>query len=342
MLNITKIGVILSKTNLIFENEGVFNPAVISHNNKIHLFYRAVSRDNFSSIGYCSLSSPTTIEKRNTMPLITPTFDFEIHGIEDPRIVKIDMIFYMTYTAFDGVNALGALAVSTNLIDFYKLGIIVPILPMKEFGPSLEIEASADKMKINRLSTKKNLIWDKNVVLFPRKIDGKFCYFHRIKPFISIVYVESFELLDSNFWENYFAKETSSILHLELYHTDKASYFGAGCPPIEIKEGWLFIYHAVYEFEAKFVYKSHVVLLNLANPLIVEAYLPYALIEPEYNWERIGVVNNVVFPTGAIISEQNLFIYYGAADDCIACASIKMTELLTAFIYTIKNEQNAN
>jgi predicted GH43/DUF377 family glycosyl hydrolase len=341
MLKVDKLGVILSKTNLIFENEGVFNPAVISDNSQIHLYYRAVSSGNYSSIGYCLLSAPSTIEKRNTQPLITPVFEFEIHGMEDPRIVKIDALYYLTYTAFDGINALGALAISSNLIDFYKFGVIVPVLPMKEFGPSLEYEASEDKIKVNRLSNKKNLIWDKNVVLFPRKLNGKFCFFHRIKPFISIVYVDSFEDLNSDFWEKYFANETSFILHLELYHTDKANYVGAGCPPIELKEGWLFIYHAVYEFDAGLIYKTHVVLLNLTNPLIVEAYLPYALLEPEYNWEKIGIVNNVVFPTGAIISEQNLIVYYGAADNCIACASINIAELLATFIYPLKHSQDA-
>jgi predicted GH43/DUF377 family glycosyl hydrolase len=338
MLKVDKIGVILSKTNLFFENEGVFNPGVIEFDGKIHLFYRAVSNGNFSSIGYCLLSEPSTIEIRNKRPLVAPVFEFEIHGMEDPRIVKIDTLFYMTYTAFDGVNALGALAVSSDLVHFYKTGIIVPLLPVKVFAKALQFEASEDQIKREINSGKTNLIWDKNVVLFPRKINENFVFFHRIKPFISIVFVASFENLTESFWEGYFANEHSFILHLESFHLEKVSYFGAGCPPIEISQGWLFIYHAVYDLEVGLVYKTHVVILNLLNPLIIEAYLPYPLLEPEYNWEKVGVVNNVVFPTGALLRDQTLYIYYGAADNCIACAAINLPELLTSLIFT--NQQS--
>ena len=72
MLKITRHGVILHKTTLIFENEGVLNPAVIKEGNSIHMFYRAVSKGNYSSIGYCKLSDPFTIEERHTTPLLFP------------------------------------------------------------------------------------------------------------------------------------------------------------------------------------------------------------------------------------------------------------------------------
>src|SRR5947207_524227 len=111
MLVVKKEGVILNKTSFDFENEGVLNPAVIYDGGFIHLFYRAIALGNYSSIGYCRLSDPLTIEKRFEIPLLSPEFDYEIHGVEDPRIVKIGDLFYMTYTAYDGINALGALAV---------------------------------------------------------------------------------------------------------------------------------------------------------------------------------------------------------------------------------------
>ena len=57
MLTVKKEGILLQKTNLGFENEGVLNPAVIREGDSIHLFYRAVSRGNYSSIGYCKKNS---------------------------------------------------------------------------------------------------------------------------------------------------------------------------------------------------------------------------------------------------------------------------------------------
>jgi predicted GH43/DUF377 family glycosyl hydrolase len=89
--------------------------------------------NNFSSIGYCILSDYKTIEIRLSNPVIIPEFEYEKHGVEDPRIVKIDHLFYLTYTSYDGVNALGTLAVSKDLISWQKLGIIVPKIPYKKF-----------------------------------------------------------------------------------------------------------------------------------------------------------------------------------------------------------------
>lgn len=133
MIEVVKEGILLSKTNLPFEAAGVLNPAVIGDNNAIYVFFRAVAIGNFSSIGYCDLLTPLVINQRNENPIITPIFDFEKHGVEDPRIVKIDDTFYLTYTAYDGVNALGALATSTDLINWEQKGLIVPKISYKEF-----------------------------------------------------------------------------------------------------------------------------------------------------------------------------------------------------------------
>lgn len=126
MIEVKKEGIILNKTELGFENEGVLNPAAIRDGDYVHLFYRAVSKGNYSSIGYCKLKGPLEVEERMESPVIFPQLDSESHGVEDPRIVKIDDLYYLTYTAYDGVNALGALATSKDLRNFEKLGIIAP------------------------------------------------------------------------------------------------------------------------------------------------------------------------------------------------------------------------
>ena len=131
MIEIKKEGVLLQKTEMGFENEGVLNPAAISHEGKIHLFYRAVSKGNYSSVGYCKLSDPLTIEERYDRPVIFSQFDYELHGVEDPRIVKIEDIFYLTYAAYDGVNALGAYAISKDFITWEKKGLMVPQIVYK-------------------------------------------------------------------------------------------------------------------------------------------------------------------------------------------------------------------
>lgn len=124
MVEVTKHGVILRKTDLGFENAGVLNPAVICEGNDIHLFYRAVRKGNYSTIGYCRLEGPLTVVERYDVPVLFPEADYESQGVEDPRITKIDGLYYLTYTAFDGINALGAYATTTSLPYFEKKGIL--------------------------------------------------------------------------------------------------------------------------------------------------------------------------------------------------------------------------
>ena len=145
MIEVKKEGILLKKTKLEFENEGVLNPAAIREGNYVHLFYRAVCTGNNSSIGYCRLNGPLTVEERLTKPVLVPQLDFESHGMEDPRIVKIEDLYYLTYTAYDGVNALGALAVSKDLIHFDKLGLVVPQITYDEFNRLTEIKEPIDK-----------------------------------------------------------------------------------------------------------------------------------------------------------------------------------------------------
>lgn len=334
-MEVTKHGVILWKTNHGFENEGVLNPAVIQDNNGIHLYYRAVSKGNYSSIGYCRLSSPLAIEERYDIPLLFPQFDYESHGVEDPRITKIDGLFYLTYTAYDGVNALGALAVSKDLKHFEKRGIIVPQMTYAEFS-----HLAGSKGKINekylryneheqviKKQGKKVLLWDKNVIFFPRRIQGKLYFLHRIRPDIQIVSIKDIDELTSEFWQKYFLTLDDSIV-LSPKHKHEVSYLGGGCPPIETEHGWLLIYHGVHDTIKGYVYSACAALLDLKNPNKEIARLPDALFKPEMEWELKGEVNNVCFPTGSVLVKDTLYIYYGAADEKIACASVSLSELL--------------
>ena len=133
MIELKKEGVILDITDLEFENEGVLNPAVIQDGNHVHLLYRAVSKGNHSTIGYCKLSGPLTVSHRNNSPLLIPHFEFESRGVEDPRIVRIEGMYYLTFTAYDGMNAMGSLATSTDLLNFERHWIIVPQITYDDF-----------------------------------------------------------------------------------------------------------------------------------------------------------------------------------------------------------------
>ncbi len=347
MLAVRKEGIILYKTELEFENEGVLNPAAIREGDSVHLFYRAVQAGNHSSIGYCRLDGPLTVAERWEKPFMVPEFDYESHGVEDARIVKIDDLYYLTYTGYDGTNARGALAISEDLKNFMKQGIIVPPVTYAEF---VFLAESAGKVNENYYRNhkfyyqgadpeKKMMLWDKNVVFFPRKINGKLVFLHRIRPGIQIVSVSNLKELTTEYWKDYFLDMDQHIV-LDPVFGHELSYIGSGCPPIETEHGWLLIYHGVGESDKGFIYSACAALLDLNDPSKELARLPYALFSPEYEWELHGEVNNVVFPTGTSIFGNTLFIYYGAADTSIACASVNfpalMAELLT---YAGKDEK---
>lgn len=337
MVTVNKLGIILAKTENRFESEGVLNPAVIKVDNTIHLFYRAVAKDNYSTIGYCTLSAPMKVQTRSNKPVLIPQADYEFQGLEDPRIVKIEGMYYLSYTAFNGINALGSLATSSDLLHWVKHGIIVPQITYEEFKHFAESEGSIhdkyirynDYQKSHEKQDRKIFLWVKNLIFFPRKIDGKFCFLHRIKPDIQIVVaIEKLEDLTIDFWQNYFLHFDEFVVLLPKY-PHEVSYIGSGCPPIETAEGWLLIYHGVHDTVNGYVYSACAALLDLKNPQKEIARLPYALFFPEKEWELKGEVNNVCFPTGAVVEGDTLYIYYGAADERIAVASLSIKELLT-------------
>ncbi|TAE52361.1 MAG: pesticidal protein Cry7Aa [Bacteroidetes bacterium] len=340
MIEVKKEGILLKKTTLPFENEGVLNPAVIREGDYVHVFYRAVSAGNYSSIGYCKLSGPLNVISRNDRPVMYPQFDYESHGMEDPRIVKIEGTYYITYTAYDGVNALGAMATSTDLKHFERQGIVVPQITYEEFSKLARTHNVLNEKylryneheRVYENKGKKVFVWDKNLMLFPRKIDGKFYFLHRIKPDIQILAsVDSLDELTDEFWNNFFLHFKEHII-LEPRYDHEVSYIGGGCPPIETEHGWLLIYHGVHDTVKGYVYSACAALLDLHNPHKEIARLPYALFKPEREWELKGEVNNVCFPTGAALFDDTLYIYYGAADERIACASVSLSALLAELL----------
>jgi len=343
MVEVTKHGVILEKTDLGFENEGVLNPAVIREGESVHLFYRAVRKGNYSTIGYCRLEGPLKVVERLDTPVLFPQTASESQGVEDPRISKIDGLYYLTYTAYDGVNALGAYATTEVLPHFQKKGIFTPQIAYDDFRHLAESQHQINKKylryngysALNSHTDTKALVWNKNVVFFPRRINGKLHFLQRIKPDIQIVSIQEMEALTPLFWEDYLMRlEEYIVLKSKFRH--EISYLGGGCPPIETAHGWLVIYHGVHDISSGYKYVACAALLDLEQPSKELSRLPYALFAPEHDYEIRGEVNNVCFPTGTALFDDTLYIYYGAADERIACASVSLSELLTELMLHAK------
>ncbi len=341
MIKVKKEGIVLKKSDLSFENDSVLNPGIFQDQDTIHMLYRAVRNGNYSTIGYCKLEGPLTVVERNDTPLIIPYSEDAKNGIEDPRIVRIDGVYYITYTAYNGINALGALVTSTDLITFERKGIIVPKFTFDAFKILAECNNLVNPKYFRHVRhfnpNEEVYLWDKDVVFFPRKIDGKFAFLHRIRPGIQLVMVNSLEELTTEYWNHYFLHFNEHIVMDPVGINHESSYIGAGAPPIETEFGWLLIYHGVYDTPKGYVYSAAAALLDIDNPTKVIARLVDPLFIPEFKYELNGVVSNVVFPTGTALFDDTLYIYYGAADKCIACASVSLKELLNELLLNKMN-----
>lgn len=339
MFVIKKEGVILEKTNLEFENQAVLNPAIIKVGNEVHMFYRAVKKGNYSSIGYAKLKGPLEVVERSTEPILVPEHDYEKHGIEDPRIVwfEEDQLYYLFYTAYDGQNARGAYAISKDLKTFEKKGLITPSIPYDKAEQFFGHRILGDKYYLfEKLyypeKEKRMLLWEKDVFLLPKKINGKYALIHRILPEIQIIYFDSFEdLKDEHFWQDYLGHLSDCIV-LKSKFKHESRNVGGGAPFIDLNEGYLVIYHAVEKMSKGNIYHAAAALLHKDDPTKMIGKLENPLFSPEEPWEKKGDVCNVVFPTGTAIFDDILYIYYGAADSKIAVASVKHHDLLEELI----------
>jgi predicted GH43/DUF377 family glycosyl hydrolase len=310
----------------------VLNPAVVQQGNTLHMFYRAVRKGNHSTIGYCKLDGPLNVVERKKTPVLFSEFDYEKHGIEDPRIVFLDETYYLTYTAYDGKNALAAYATSKDLKQWKKQGTISPKITYDEAEDIFRSSKLKERYFFfesyyKDIVGKDVLLWEKDVFILPKKINNKFALIHRILPDIQIIYFNDFKDLTLDYWKKYLQKLGNFVV-LEPKHGYESRNIGGGAPVIETDEGWLMIYHSVEDSNNGKIYHASAALLDKKNPCKVIGHLNKPLFSPTEEYEKLGDVNNVVFPTATAIFDDRLYIYYGATDKRIAVASVNLNELL--------------
>ncbi len=301
MIKLIKTGIVMGPLKDQLGCFARFNPGVYFKDGIVHMLYRATNSDikeraNYiSSIGYAKLNSENEILFDSNKKVIFPTRPEEVKGCEDPRIVEFEEGYYIFYTAYDGTKARVAAARTIDFIEYHKLGVI------------------------------DHFAYDKDAFIFPERINGKIAYIHRISPNIQLDYFDSFdELLSKEAWAGYEDRVDNSVIMKREYAWENRK-IGGSTPPMKTDQGWLFLYHAV---DDKGVYRCGAALLDMNNPSIVTARLPYPILEPAEEYELYGDVNNVVFPEGAFIYNGQLNVYYGAGDKYIAAAKISMDELL--------------
>lgn len=289
-----------------WEAKGAFNPAALDLGGKVHLLYRALSNDNTSTIGYAASDDALTISERGLEPIYVPREDFEMKkiadgnsGCEDPRLTKIGKQIYMCYTAYDSIGPPRVAITDISEKDFLAQN-------WKWSKPILITPKDVD---------------DKDTCLFPTKIGGKYFLFHRMGTDIC-----GDDLSSLNFEKE---KVNKCIM---VFGPKPGSWdsgkVGISAPPIKTKKGWILLYHA--SSHNHHVYRVGAVLLDLKDPTIVLARSTDSIFEPVEQYEKEGIVPNVVFPCGLTVREGLIYIYYGGADKVVGVATMELDVLIEA------------
>jgi len=320
---------IFSPGHYSWERDAVINPAVLIFGGRVHLFYRALGPDGISRIGYASSIDGTHFDIRltypvfavhsilgndNHLPYTSPArmvYDPTIYtsgggwgGCEDPRAVLIDGVVYMTFNVFNGWDVMRVAVASIKEEDL-----------------------------LNRRWNWSNFSYlskpgerQKNWVLFPEKINGKFALFYNLdkgdKDRVHIKYLNQLNYIEA-------PSKFESVDPQQIPDHDVAWHYrtrSAASPPIKTKDGWLLIYHAMDRNEPN-RYKVGAMLLDLQDPEKVLYRASSPILEPDL-WYENDYKPGIVYASGAVVRDGTLLVYYGGGDKYIGVASINLDELL--------------
>ena len=281
-------------------SNSIFNSAVVPFEGKFAGVFRCDSRSRSMDIfaGFSEDGIHWDIEET---PIIFEGADEEILKREyryDPRVCFIEDRYYITWC--NGYH-----------------------------GPTIGVGCTFDFKHFFQLENA-FLPYNRNGVLFPRKINGMYGMLSRPSdtghtPFGDIFYSQSPDL---EFWGRHRHVMSTIKGDVSAWQSMK---IGAGPVPIETAEGWLLFYHGVLNSCNGYVYSFGAALLDLEKPWIVKYRTKPYLLSPQKLYECVGDVPNVTFPCAALADAKTgkVAIYYGCADTVTGLAFAKADELIS-------------
>jgi len=304
--------------------EAVLNPGAAVLHGRTHLIYRAIGMDGVSRLGYASSpdgltfderlpypvyiangSSSTPRNARHYSPMMYPSGG-SWGGCEDPRMVVIEGRVYVTF----------------NMFQNWTLRVGVISMPVEDFLAKRFYKW--EKPIILSHGTR-----DKNWVLFPEKVGGRFAVLHSIigedDYHVRVEYVDDLEELSERRFKSPDPQQISDRLIAWHVHTRSA-----GPPPIKTEKGWLVFYHANDAKEPS-KYKLGAMLLDLTDPTKVLHRAAAPVLVPDEAYENHGKPG-IVYAGGAVVRNGMLFVYYGGADKVVCVATTPLDAFLDTLI----------
>jgi predicted GH43/DUF377 family glycosyl hydrolase len=276
----------------------VTNPGVAQFGGETILLVRVEDRTGFSHL--CVARSADGVlgwavePERRLLPDVAS--ETERFGIEDPRITPCGDEYMIVYTGYSTAGPLVCLASTRDFESFERRGVLMP--------PE-----------------------DKDAALFPRMFDGRWALIHRP--------VATQPRHRAHIWLSWSPDLKHWGDHAILVPAREGAWWdahkvGLGPPPLLTAEGWLLLYHGVHTTAAGSIYRLGLALLDTEHPDRVLARSNEWIFGPAANYERIGDVDQVVFPCGWLLQDDGdtLHVYYGAADTSICVARTSLADLL--------------
>jgi predicted GH43/DUF377 family glycosyl hydrolase len=220
----------------------------------------------------------------------------EVWGIEDPRITYIGELglWAVVYASFSECGPLVSMATTSDFKHFDRHG---PVMPPE----------------------------DKDAALFPDRFSGRWAMIHRP--------VASFPPTEAHIWISFSPDLKHWGDHRILMRARKGAWWdsnkiGLSPPPLRTEDGWLILYHGVKTTASGAIYRLGLALLDLEDPVRVIARSNEWVFAPEEEYELNGDVDKVVFPCGWLNDGDEVRLYYGGADTCLALATARLSDLI--------------
>jgi predicted GH43/DUF377 family glycosyl hydrolase len=281
---------ILAPRGNSWESAGTFNPAVVFHQGKFVMLYRAQDTNGTSRLGYAESTDGIHFTRRAD-PVLSPETDYEKDGgVEDPRLVKMGDTYYLTYTGYNKRDAQLCLATSRDLVYWDRKGIILPAY------------------KGNW-----NVKWTKSGAIVPERINGKYWMYFLGTSADNTDQMGLASSPDLLHW----TEETKTPVLPRRPGMFDSRVVEPGPPPILTKDGIVLVYNGA---DDKLVYRTGFVVFDRKDPRKVISRADQPIFVPEREWEKAGQVPNVVFVEGMVQRGDRSLFYYGGADKYVGVA----------------------
>ncbi len=290
---------ILTVADLPYQANTVFNAGAARVGDETVLLLRVEDRSGLSHLTVARSADGVTRWVVDSSPTFIPspeTHPEELWGVEDPRLIFLEerQEWAVLYTAYSPLGPQVSLATTKDFKTFQRHGVVMP--------PE-----------------------DKDAALFPIRFDGRWAMLHRPAP--NAIGIGAHIWLsfspDLKHWGDH-----QIVIRARDGAWWDARKIGLSPPPIPTDRGWLVIYHGVKASIDGGIYRLGLALLDRDDPTRVLSRGDEWVFSPTEPYEVAGDVNKVVFPCGWTLEDDQLRIYYGGADSCMALATASISNLL--------------